>query len=441
MSEPRKSGLRLPSLRSLIDFGLVLGGTAFATGTGFVLKVFIGRNLGADALGVFALCYAVLTVASILADVGIRYSMVNLGSRILKDDPERVRSYVAAGLLVKLVAGTVVLLLGWLLSHWIAEVLFRKPDLAPFLQITAVGVFLWALWDGLEGALHIQQRFSTASALRILMDAARLASFFGLFLYRDGVLLTMDRFMWLYFGAIGLSVVVGLVLVALLLKPTACNLEEQARELIRFSRGVFFYRSCTMVLLFLDSLALTRYGTLEQVGQFEAAKGLAYALLLVSESLGMVLLPKVNQIQTLAEIKDLLRRFALYFGVLSVAALAWLSVAGRFLVLFGPDFTRPEVVWTFQIMVVATLFTIPSTILGMVLLSLGRPGVLGRIALFQVLLGVLAYPVTTVQGGILGTAVTGVVLQLVGALCMAAVLRREIAGKTTHPAFDKGEPM
>lgn len=427
--------MRLPSLRSMVDFGLVLGGTAFATGTGFVLKVFIGRNLGADALGVFAMCYAVLTVASILADVGIRYSMVNLGARILKDDPEKVRSYVAAGLLVKLVAGLVVLGLGWLLSEWIAAVLFRKPDLAPFLKITSVGVFLWALWDGLEGALHIKQRFSTASALRILMDAARLASFFGLFFYRDGVLLTMDRFMWLYFGAIGLSVAVGLVLVGLTLKPTVRNLEEQARELIRFSRGVFFYRSCTMVLLFLDSLALTRYGSLDQVGQFEAAKGLAYALLLVSESLGMVLLPKVNQIKSLAEIKDLLRRFAVYFGVLTVAALAWLSVAGRFLVLFGPDFTQPQVVRTFQIMVVATLFTIPSTILGMVLLSLGRPGVLGRIALFQVVLGVLIYPVTTVQGGIIGTALTGLGLQLLGALFMAGVLRAEIAGKTSHPAL------
>ncbi len=437
---PSQSGFRLPSARTLIDFALVLGGTAFATGTGFVLKVVIGRRLGADDLGIFALCYAVLTVLSIVADVGIRYSMVNLGARVLNEQPEKVQKLVAAGLLVKLAAGLVVMTLGWFLGPTLAELAFRKPSLGPFLQITAVGVFLWSLWDGLEGALHIKQKFSTASGLRIVMDAARLASFFFLYFHRDGLLLTTDRYMWLYFLCPALSVAVGLVLIRLLLEPRFDKLEECARELVTFSRGVFFYRAATMILLFLDSLMLTRYGDLEQVGQFEAAKGLAYAMLLISESLGMVLLPKVNQINSLDGIRDLLRRCGVYFGVLSLAALAWLSVAGRFLVLFGEDFTEAQVVTTFQIMVVVTLFTIPATILGTVLLSLRRPDAIGKIAFSQVVLGVLIYPVTCVQGGIVGTALTGVVLQFLGAVAMAWVLRGEIWGKTSHPAFLKENP-
>ncbi|MCA9797537.1 MAG: oligosaccharide flippase family protein, partial [Candidatus Eremiobacteraeota bacterium] len=322
-------GLRLPSLRSLMDFGLVLGGTAFATGTGFVLKVVIGRRMGPDELGIFAMCYAVLTVLSILADVGVRYSMVNLGSRVVDEDPERVKRLIGSGLVVKLIAGTVVMSLGWLLGGTIAETIFRKPALGPFLQITAVGVFLWVLWDGLEGALHIQQRFSTASGLRIIMDAGRLVSFFGLFFYRDGVLLTMDRYMWLYFLCPGLSVAIGLLLVRLLMQPSLQEWRLNMGELMVFGRGVFIYRAATLILLCIDSLMLTRYGVLEQVGKFEAAKGLAYALLLVSESVGMVLLPKVNRINSLEQIRDLVRRCGTYFGVLSVAALIWLSVAGR----------------------------------------------------------------------------------------------------------------
>lgn len=436
MSEEQKVS-RLPSWRTLLDFGLVLGGTAFATGTGFVLKVMIGRKLGPDDLGIFGVCYAILTVLSIVADLGVRYSMVNLGSRVLEEDPERVKALVGSGLVVKLAGGLLIAGLGWLLGPWAADFFFHKPEVTPFVRITCVGVFLWALWDSLEGALHIRQRFSTAAALRIVLEAIRLAAFFTLFVYRDGIMLTMDRYMWLYFLAPAASVAIGAVLVFKLFVIKRVRVLDRVRELIAFSRGVFLYRSAATVLLFLDSLMLTRYGALEQVGQFEAAKGLAYAMLLVSESLGMVMLPKVNRLTSLAEIRDLLRRCGFFFAALTAAAVVWLVVAARFLGLFGDKFTLPVVVTTFQIMVGVTLFTIPATILGTVLLSLNRPDALGRIGGFQVLFGCLAYPVTCVQGGIIGTALTGMGLQFLGAVAMGWVLHREIRGKTHHPAFLK----
>lgn len=427
----------MPTRRSLFDFALVLGGTVFATGAGFVLKVLIGRGLGDSALGIFGMCYATLVVVSTVADLGIRYSLITLASRSLVEDPEKARAYEAAGLLLKLATGLVVLCLGWALAPWVAEALFRKPEVTPYLQIASVGIFLWGLWDGIEGGLQSSQRFRDSSALRMLMEGARLTAFLGLWLYKDSALLTMDRFMWLYFLAPALSVAVGSWLMSASLRPKADHVAQRTREMLSFAPGVFFYRTCTMVLLFMDSLALTRYGNLGQVGQFEAAKGLAYAILLVSESLGMVLLPKVNQLKTLQALKDMLRRFAVYFTVVGAAAAVWLLVAGAALALFGPTFTRPEVVRTFQILVVATLFTIPATTMGMVLLALRQPGALGKVAAVQVVLGVLAFPVTSVQGGLMGTAATTAGLQLIGVVGMLLVLRGQISGRASHPAFEE----
>lgn len=426
----------MPTRRSLFDFALVLGGTAFATGAGFILKVLIGRGLGDSALGIFGMCYATLTVASTLGDLGIRYSLITLASRSAAEDSRRARAYEAAGLLLKVTTGALALGLGWFLAPWAAEALFRKPEVTPYLQIASFGIFLWSLWDGVEGGLQATQRFRDSAALRTVMEACRLVAFLGLWLYRDGVLLTMDRFMWLYFMAPAVAVAGGAWLMRESLRPGQERVAERIRELLSFAPGVFFYRTCTMVLLFLDSLALARYGALGQVGQFEAAKGLAYAILLVSESLGMVLLPKVNQLKSLQALKDMLRRFAVYFCAVALAACAWLSVAGSLLALFGPAFTRPEVVQSFQILVLATLFTIPATTIGMVLLSLGQPGALGKVAAGQVLLGVLTFPVTVVQFGLLGTAATTAGLQLLGVLALVLVLQRQIAGRSSHPAFE-----
>jgi O-antigen/teichoic acid export membrane protein len=422
--------LRSPRIAHLMDFGLVLGGTAFATGAGFLIKVFLGRLLGPEKLGIFGVCFAFLTVVSVLADLGVRYSLVNLASREADDDPERAKRLVFGGLFLKLLGSLVMAASGWLVAPWLAVHLLHKPELTPFLQITAVGVCVWALWDALEGSLHVRQKFSWGAGCRIIFEALRMLAFAALWGYGDGVYLTLDRYMWLYFLAPVASLAIGAVLLDKLYHPRfhdgkLLNSEELA-ELVRFSRGIFFFRSASVTLMFLDSIMLTRYGLLSDVGLYEAAKGLAFALLLVSESLQMVLLPKVNQIKTLGQVKALVKRSGRYFAVLFVSAVVWTVVAAPFLGLFGKAFTHPVVSNTFSLMVAVALFTIPSTIFSTVLLTLDKPITLGCIALGQVLLGVVLYPTTIPLGGPMATACTALALQMFGACAYALALRHEV---------------
>ncbi len=425
--------LRSPRLAHLLDFGLVLGGTAFATGAGFLIKVFLGRLLGADKLGIFGACYAFLTVVSVLADLGVRYSLVNLASREDGGHSERAKRLVVGGLFLKLLGSFLVALTGWLLGPAIAVSLLHKPELAPYLQITSIGVCIWALWDGLEGSLHVRQKFSWGAACRILFEGTRLLSFATLWAYQGGSYLTLDRYMWLYFLAPVLSLAVGALMLNKLYHPGEHREPLLQRtelvELVRFSRGIFFFRSASGTLMFLDSLMLTRYGQLTEVGLYEAAKGLAFALLLVSESLQMVLLPKVNQIKTLVEIKTLVKRSGRYFAVLFLSAMLWMVMAAPFLGLFGEAFAEPEVAQTFYLMVAVTLFTIPSAIFSTVLLTLDKPITLGCIALSQVVLGLFIYPHTITAGGPIGTASTALGLQIYGACAYALALRNEVRGR------------
>lgn len=424
--------LRSAQFAHFFDFALVLGGTAFATGTGFLLKVFIGRLLGPSQLGIFGICFAFLTIVSMLADLGVRYSLVNLAARAVNEDNlERARRLVAGGLLLKLAGGAAIALSGWLAAPLVAEVVLKKPQLAPFLQITSIGVMIWSLWDGLEGALHVRQKFSWGAGCRITLEFLRLVAFAGLWGYASGEYLSLDRFMWLYFAAPISALGIGFWLLKKLYSrgpnPTESRINrDEVVELVVFSRGIFFYRSASVILLFMDSLMLARYGAMEQVGLYEAAKGLAFALLLVSESLQAVLLPKVNQIKTIGEIKDLVKKSGRYFAALFVAAMAWMLLAAPFLGLFGEQFSKPGVGTTFYLMVTVTLFTIPSTIWSTVLLTLNQPITLGCIATCQVILGIILYPMAIPLGGPVATAATALTLQVVGSLAYGGALYREV---------------
>lgn len=425
----------------LLDFALVLGGVAFATGTSFLLKVAIGRTLGPDQLGIFGVCYAFLTVVSMLADLGVRYSLVNLASRAVnQENYERARRLVVAGMLVKLLGGLLIAVSGWFLAPYIAEHLLNKPQLSPFLQMTSVGVAIWSLWDGLEGALHVRQRFSWGAACRILLEFLRLVAFAGLWGLAQGGYLTLDRFMWLYFATPLAALAIGVVMLKKLYSRGKNSGEARLQkaemlELVVFSRGIFFYRSASVILLFLDGLMLTRYGQLEDVGLFEAAKGLAFALLLVSETLQQVLLPKVNQIKTIEQIKELVRKSGRYFAVLVASALVWMAIAAPFLGLFGEAFTRPGVGTTFYLMVLVTLFTIPSTIWSTVLLTLDKPITLGIIASCQVMLGLVLYPIAIPIAGSVSTAATALTLQVFGSIAYGTALYLEVK-RRSHGLID-----
>ena len=341
-------------------------------------------------------------------------------------------------MLLKLFGGLGVALLGWFLAPLVAENLLNKPQLVPFLQITSIGVAIWSLWDGLEGALHVKQKFSWGAGCRITLEFLRLLCFASLWGYAQGEYLSLDRFMWLYFATPISALLIGTAFCKKLYtrgpNPTEARVKkEEMKELVVFSRGIFFYRSASVVLLFLDSLMLTRYGGLDQVGLFEAAKGLAFALLLVSESLQQVLLPKVNQIETIDQIKELVRKSGRYFAVLFLSALIWMFVASPFLGLFGEAFTKPGVATTFYLMVTVTLFTIPSTIWSTVLLTLDQPLTLGLIASCQVILGIILYPLAIPLGGPVGTAATALTLQIVGCFAYGIALYREVKRREKSP--------
>jgi O-antigen/teichoic acid export membrane protein len=434
--KPIASQSAAPSKRSLFDFLIVLGGTTFATATGFLLKIMIGRQLGPDSLGIFCICFGMLNSLAVVADLGVRYSTVALASQQLEQSPEKVKSLVGAALMLKLLGGLLAMTLGWFLADWTAHSWFHKENLGPFLRITVSGVFLWSLWDGLEGCLQIKQRFTTAALLRILMDAFRLISYAGLAFYAHGSYLTMDRFMWLYFLAISLSLVVGFPILWNQLRPNLTNFERHATTLIRFSGWIFVYRFLALMLLFLDSLCLSRWNTLHGVGQFEAAKGLAYAMLLISETLGQVLLPKVSQLQNRADLVRFLQRFYRYLGSLCVAAIVWMLVAGKLLFLFGKSFQDPSVLQTFQVLVIASLALMPATVVGTVLIGQHQAKQLGLISIIQVVLALAIYS-QTAPIGIVATAACTAGIQCLGAALGVLALRHRVQVLLRHEALEQ----
>jgi O-antigen/teichoic acid export membrane protein len=148
-------------------------------------------------------------------------------------------------------------------------------------------------------------------------------------------------------------------------------------------------------------------------------------MLLISETLGQVLLPKVSQLQTRADLVRFLQRFYRYLGSLCLAALVWTAVAGKLLFLFGKNFQDPSVLQTFQVLVIASLALMPATVVGTVLIGQHQAKQLGLISIIQVVLALAIYS-QTAKLGIVPTAACTAGIQCLGAALGVLALRHRV---------------
>lgn len=107
-----------------------------------------------------------------LADLGGRHSVVNLPSRALSEgNTERAQRLVFGRPFLKLFGSLVIATVGWFTAPFLTVSILQKPALAPYPQVTSIGVCVWALWDALEGALQARQKFSWGAGCRFIFES------------------------------------------------------------------------------------------------------------------------------------------------------------------------------------------------------------------------------------------------------------------------------
>ena len=127
------------------------GGIAFAGNLSvyiirFAFSIVIARLLGAELLGLYSLGQTVTDVAGIMAALGLSAGMVRyIPIAISQKDKSRLWGIIQTGLAIPIMVGLVLALGVFLLADPLSIRLFGRPDLAPVLRLSSVGIPLLAL--------------------------------------------------------------------------------------------------------------------------------------------------------------------------------------------------------------------------------------------------------------------------------------------------------
>ncbi|MCP4643130.1 MAG: hypothetical protein GY851_21970 [bacterium] len=361
-------------------FGSVLmarGIGATATVAGIML---MSRHLGRIHYGRLVVLLTVMKVAAELVGPALDTALVRFAARAGFEREGEALPYLRAVLWLKLAVGSVLVVVGAVVSRpllWALANAGRGATIPPYtITLALLGAAFLMLWAYAQAYLQARQHFHRYAAFEVGGALLRLGFVAAIVLAAGSLQWTRGAATTLFLGAYVLAA--GVVAAAawtqvprgVLARPT--GLSAPMRELWGFAKWVVAACGFTTLAHRADILLITALALPEDaVGDYAGAVQLVLLGDLVILTLFNVLLPKASGLKTREELRRFLRDFRLPALLALAAALPLVALSGVVSrVVLGPEFV--ETGRLFSLLLVGAVFSLGSAPAGTVLYGLGR---------------------------------------------------------------------
>ncbi|TMT87052.1 hypothetical protein E2L06_10835 [Haloterrigena sp. H1] len=277
--------------------GFILMGTILSTGLGFLIRMFLIRQLPTGDYGLFALALTVGGGFTTIGTLGLRQGVARTVSRCESESEIRdvtltaITSTIAVSLLF---SGILI---------WFAEPLasqvFREDGLAPFLRVTGTLVPSMTIQAVTIATFRGKKRvYERIVVHNFVSPVARLALIVGATLIGYGA-----------FGAIvawtvGIGLSTGLSLYYLYRRTDTFEFtpfKPRYRTLLKFSLPLMISSAMWTAVQQADNLLIGYYETSAEVGIYDGAFLLARLLLMILGSFGFLFMPVFSELEAADE--------------------------------------------------------------------------------------------------------------------------------------------
>ena len=389
------------------DVGWVFGGQGGVLLAGFVLRILLGRFLGAADLGLYTMCLMVYGLAGIAAGVGIPATTTKFVAEY-KDDKENLDPFMSCGLINSAVFGIIAGFALFLLAGVISN-LFAMPELKSLVAIVAIAVpfmVINATLLGLLNGLREMKLYSICSVCRstLLLGLAVLLVTIG----------------WGVTGAVLAIVFAEIAIFVLLLFATRNRFHlslkgywQGTKKLLTFSSRLWIGSAIFNLNTRMDIFLVGYFLTDQAVGIYAIALAISQAFLVVPNSIQVITYPAISEYYArgLQEVVKTLINKAMKYSFIILSTIGILVIflsKDIILVLLKPEFL--PAITPIMILVCGMIFYGSMVSIGSTFTAVGRPDVglkFNLIALAVNLgLDIILVPRLGISGAAIGTAVS-----------------------------------
>ena len=169
--------------------GTTLIGRFFGRGISALTQILTARLLGPAAYGLYSIGWTILRLVTELSALGLQHGVIKFGSEYWKKDDKKLKSILFQSVSYSILSSTIFGVLLFFSAPWIADVLFKKPELEITIRVIATAIpFMGALRVAAAGTRVSQDTRYSIMTEDIGRPAINLGLFVGFFLIGWGLL-------------------------------------------------------------------------------------------------------------------------------------------------------------------------------------------------------------------------------------------------------------
>ncbi|RMA93306.1 flippase [Hydrogenothermus marinus] len=291
--------------------------------SGYIFTLIITRGYGAEAMGIFAICFTVLQIFSSIGKLGLDTAFLRFVAEYSSQDKWNILTDVYKKVIkVTIPISLILSIFLFLLSPYIAKYLFNKVYLFKYLQLTSIAILPFALLfihiEGIRGLKKTKEyMFLQQAAIFIL--ASIILGTITFFIYQRFFEIKDINYIPLIVYICSLSII---SLIAYLLwinylknKDIINNIQEENNyishsSILKISIPMLFSNSIYLLMVWTDTLMLGIFRSEEEVGIYNIALRLAMIITLTLLAINAIAAPKfaefwgkkdINSISKIAE--------------------------------------------------------------------------------------------------------------------------------------------
>lgn len=329
------------------DSYIMLAGTLVATFLGFLLTLILARNL--EPLE-FGLLITALTFTQLVLDgseLGVNPALINF---IAKSGEGKEKVFLNATFALKLIAALSVSIAVFFFSLPISQLIFRNEAIAPYIQISSLGILFLAIAGWGQTFFQAKRRFFLAMISSVSVNFIRLLAVF--------IILTLGLFSG--FNAyliINLAVVATIIFIAITVNWSFLTLKvnlSKLKEVFVFGFPVGLSFSLAALYTRLDQIMVFNFLGEKEAGIYGLAFRVVSFLSFASASIGSVIAPRFVSLHPDDFMAYFKKTFLVVSGLAAASVLAIPLSSLFFPLLFGSKFEQSVPV--FQILTIGIVF-------------------------------------------------------------------------------------
>ncbi|MBT7903306.1 flippase [Candidatus Woesearchaeota archaeon] len=398
---------------------------------GFLLRIFLAKNLSIEMYGLFYAVLALISFFSIFKSLGLIPALIKyIPEFIVNKQKQSIKNSIWSVLIIQFISFSIITSIIIFYSDFLANSYFHNYA-AKSLVIILTLSFLISTLD---------------SIIIVTFQSFQKIFLFALFPLIKSILFLILTFIFvkLGYGAFGAgmgffcsSLITSMLFLPKFLKITFYKINlakltfdaQIIKKLVLFGFPLLLSTTGYLILNYTDTLLLTHFKTLTEVGLYNVALPAASLILYLGTSISSIVFPLTSELcakknkRTLITGIQLLHRFLLI--VIVPVALIIFSFSDLVLsLLFGEKYILAQNI--LKILVIGTAcFTITHVNFSMVS-GIGKPKIIAKIvlgvALLNIILNIILIPLIGVVGAAISTSISQIIMLILSILALKQLI-------------------